>query len=128
LAGNENSGRTVKLPNLKKEMSHMFAHDVREIWGTILQKAKEGNLEAAIYAIDREFGRPRQEILQDTRLLIRPDDYAQMYNQIINVVNPSALQLPQGDTIEGEVKELDNSNNVDDNSEDAGQDDTFEEK
>ena len=106
----------------------MFAHDVREIWGTILQKAKEGNLEAAIYAIDREFGRPRQEILQDTRLLIRPDDYAQMYNQIINVVNPSALQLPQGDTIEGEVKELDNSNNVDDNSEDAGQDDTFEEK
>ncbi len=100
MAGNAYSGRH-KLPaNLKKELSNMFAARAADIWQVILDKAVGGNLEAAIYAIDREYGRPRQEI--DARvkgqLTFSPDDLALMSQVTVTA-------LPVG-YVDAEIREL----------------------
>ncbi len=98
MAGNENSGPQYKLPYLKKQMSRAFAKKFLAIWDGLLDKAVNGDKEAAIYCIDRELGRPRQEIDARVRstLEFSPDDLALMRRV-------SVSELP---AINAEVKEL----------------------
>jgi hypothetical protein len=123
MAGNENSGRVMKLPNLKKHMSNMFAHQYIAIWQTILDKAAGGNLEAAIYAIDRELGRPRQEI--DARVKstfsFSPDDLALMRHVTVTdlpAIDAEVKELPEGsnsvDTVpDNDTQSVDNGSGMD---------------
>ncbi len=112
MAGNENSGRTVKLPNLKKEMGHIFARNVVAIWQGLIDKAVAGDKEAAIYCIDRELGRPRQEIDARVRstLEFSPDDLALMRRVSVTelpIIDAEVKELPEASD---QIESLDNEN------------------
>ena len=94
------AGRSGRRKNFKHQCDEAINEvdaNIKEIFKTLIDKAKGGDKESAMYLIDRVMGRPRQEIDQRIKamVIVSPDDY-EMAVRVAIADEKRLLELPVG--------------------------------
>ncbi len=94
------AGRSGRRKNFKHQIYDAINNvdaNIGEIFQTLIDKAKGGDKECAMYLVDRVMGRPRQEIDQRVKamVIVSPDDY-EMAVRVAIADEKKLLELPVG--------------------------------
>ncbi len=97
------SGRPRSIGTINREIEVYLDSIIMSAYTVIGDKIRAGSLDAAVYAIDRRFGKPKQQIDQRTKieLSLSAEDIelatrlaVQSQRRLLDVVDSTATELP----------------------------------